>query len=233
MGGGGVLVHNYSDIQLIEIIVKQNQWLQTIDGSVFFAAILYSDADVSLRAYIRENFSEMHRMSGFRNIFMVIEKPPVSWHAEVVNYLSRLSGRYFNTLWERIGDDLYRPYDRTKVYEIAKIFGLSPKQLPCIVIFSELKNRRYLAVEINEYVGVSDRNTEGYSHFFRNLFTHMNEVIDANTQFDDPLQELQKVIAEDNNRRHSGVKPQLISLAFTIIQTIAQAIQTVVILGPK
>ncbi len=40
--GGGITIHNYSDIQLIEIIVSQNQQLAIIDGTVFFAVILYS-----------------------------------------------------------------------------------------------------------------------------------------------------------------------------------------------
>ena len=145
-GGGGIPIRSFRDVQLLEGVINNNKILRDLNGWVFFALILYTEEDKVLSTYIREHILDIHEMSG-SCIFFVIEEPSTEWLTEAKRYLGTLTEIYFDTIWKRLGVDSYKPFDKSKAYEIARHFGIQPKQLPCIIFFTELSSQEIVIIQ--------------------------------------------------------------------------------------
>ena len=66
-GGGGILVRNFRDVQLVEGVLRQSR--DIFDPSMgytnrLFAVFLYTSEDEELTSYIRNHIRDLHEMSG-------------------------------------------------------------------------------------------------------------------------------------------------------------------------
>lgn len=170
-GGGGIPIRSFREIQLIEGILNHNDLIESLDGCVLFAVILYTNEDKTIALYIREHVRELHSMSGNRCIFFVIEEPSSEWRIDVRKYLGALTDKYFDTIWKRLGADSFQPFDKSRAYEIAERFGVKPNQLPCIVFFSRLQSQESLIVELNQFLDTTQGTEEEFAKLFRAVFS--------------------------------------------------------------
>ncbi len=102
---------------------------------VLYATLLYTDEDTLLAKYVRENFDELHKMSGENLKIFVVESPPKdSAYAAPHYWKSRLEQTKY-LAWSLLGWVRSKPYDKTAAYEIARSLGIYPDELPCLAVF--------------------------------------------------------------------------------------------------
>jgi len=232
LGGGGIPIRDYKDIHLIKYIIEkskaqESQHETTYDFPELFALILYTEEDKSLSTYIKEHVNEISEMSHisandevYRNtvLFFVIEKPSTEWRIEIEKDLGALAGIHFDSIWERLEGNIYAPYDKSKAYDIAKSFGVTPKQLPCVLFFTNLGSYQTLVVQISEFT--NSTNEEEFTKFFRMLFTNAQEAV-----LSGPNTVLKKLsyLMQVEKRKHimKSTDPiQLVELAKSIMEII-------------
>jgi hypothetical protein len=236
LGGGGIPVRDYKDIHLLKYIIEKSKsseplyYETTARLPALYAVILYTDQDQSLSSYIRENARELSVMSSLSEnneryendlLFFVIEKPSDEWRIEIEKDLGALAGIYFDSVWERLEGNIYEPYDKTKAYEIARHFHVSPDQLPCVVFFTSLESYQIVVVEIEKFINNSNSDDKEYAKFFRLLFTKAQEAILSES--DTTLRKLSKLINPQKKKNLSTPmnSVQLVELTNSIIGVIA------------
>jgi hypothetical protein len=101
-----------------------------------YAILLYTDEDTILAQYVRDNFDELHKMSGPNLKIFVIESPPKdSAYAAPAYWKSQLEQMTYMA-WSLLGFARSKPYDKAAVYDIAKSLGIFPDQIPCLAVFN-------------------------------------------------------------------------------------------------
>jgi hypothetical protein len=114
---------------------KDEYWYR--NELVLNAILLYTDEDILLAKYIRENFDELHKMSGENLRIFVVESPPKdSFYATPNYWKSRLEQKVYMA-WSLLGWVRSKPYDETAAYDIARSLGIFPDELPCLVVFDK------------------------------------------------------------------------------------------------
>lgn len=232
LAGGGVAIRDYKDIHLLKYIIEKSRsdnplYYETRERPpALYAVILYTDQDKSLSSYIRENARELSAMSIFSEkdelyendlLFFVIEKPSDEWRVEIEKDLGSLAGIYFDSVWERLEGDIYKPYDKTKSYEIARHFHVSLDQFPCVVFFTSLESYQIVVVEINKFISNLHPKDEEYVKFFRMLFSKAQEAVLLGS--DMALKNLSKMVNSEKQKNTSAkISPaQLLESANSII----------------
>jgi hypothetical protein len=196
---GGVFVRSFREIQIVEAILDRNK-SDYVNKQVLFAIFLYTDDDTHLSSYIRNNVRELHFMAGCQCLFFVIESPTSEWSADVRRELGELAKEHFGVLWERLDAKKFRPFDKTQAYNIGRRFGVTPKQFPCIVFFSELNTKNISIIEINEFIDYKEPNLDTeYTKFFRILFSVAAETTLYKPQ-KDWLSELSRLVSKEWQR---------------------------------
>lgn len=171
----GVPIRSFRDIQLIEAILNHSSVIY--HHHLLFAVFLYTAEDKHLASYVRKNVQELHKMSGLDCLFFIIEQPVGAWDVSLYKDLEGLAGKYFKSLWKRLGTDNFKPFDKTRAYKIGKHFSVAPKQFPCVVFFSNLKAKEVLVVEINDYIEINSEDIDmEYTKFFRVLFSVTQQI---------------------------------------------------------
>lgn len=189
--GGGIPIRSFQDIQLIDTALRQQELLRGLDGIVLFAVILYTNEDSKLVAYIHEHFSDLHFMSG-SCMFFVIEQPQPDLTVNIQSYLEQLTPETGGNVLKQLETVTYRPYDRSRAYEIAERFSVLPQQFPCIVFFSDLTSRRRLVIELGQFTSKGEDAKISYSGVFRMLFSQATQTMDY--EIDYRLDELSKML---------------------------------------
>ena len=114
---------------------KDERWHK--NEFVLNAILLYTDEDMQLAKYVRENFDELHKMSGENLKIFVVESPPKdSVYAAPRYWKSRLEQKVYMA-WSILGWVRSKPYDKTAAYDIARSLGIFPDELPCLVVFDK------------------------------------------------------------------------------------------------
>jgi hypothetical protein len=176
--GGGIPVRSFRDIQLVEAVLTHDKLIKNMQSApILFAIFLYTEEDENLAWYIRQHVRELHQMTGNQCWFFTIERPTKEWNLDIRCSLGELAEEYFNALWERLGVDNFKPFEKTQAYHIGERLGVTPKQFPCVAFFSGLRTRELVIVEINDFVDASLENVEEeYTRFFRILFSVSRQV---------------------------------------------------------
>lgn len=201
--GGGVFFREFRDIQFIEAIIRHSNVIQSLTGWILFSVFLYTTEDEKLALYLRDHVADLHKMSGNRCMFFAIEKPSNEWIQSARNYLGAFLGKQLDEVWEQLGPDSFRPFDKTEAYSIARNFNLLPRQLPCIIFFTNLESTTFLVVELGDYIRLSSANTWEFSRFFRDLFSCTQEALALESG--DKLVTLSNIIAENMNKDASSI----------------------------
>ncbi len=201
-GGGGIPVRSFREIQLIEGVLNHNEMIAMVEGWALYSVILYTNEDQKLASYIRKHVRDLHNMSGHRCLFFVIEEPSPEWRLETRQYLGKLMHKYFDAVWERLGTDSFRPFEKSRAYEIARQFSIKPSQIPCIVFFSSLQSQEFLAIEINGLVDSANGTVDEFSQLFRGVFSHAQESMQLG--MDTVLDDLSKRIKKEKKNQEKG-----------------------------
>src|SRR4030067_2881154 len=76
--GGGLVVNSFRDIQLINAYFN-HELVSVYNRFAIYAVILYTASDTNIANFVRENFLELHHLSGHTCAFFVVEKPEDNW----------------------------------------------------------------------------------------------------------------------------------------------------------
>jgi hypothetical protein len=137
--------------------------------------LLYTDEDFELSVYVRENFDNLHAMSGKDiEVFCIEEPPSNSINATPAFWKTRLEHFSYLT-WSLLGWVRSKPYNKSEAYKIATSLGVYPDQLPCLVIFDETSCSDKIIISIPK--NYSDSNN--YSEFFRKTFSEVRRCLSA------------------------------------------------------
>jgi hypothetical protein len=112
-------------------------------------------------------------------MFFVIEEPMPDWTMDVKGYMKDLLSHQSERLWDRLEANSFRPYDRSRAYEIARRLDVMPRQFPCVVFFSDLDSKRSLVVELRPFAQTQDGAATDYTEAFRTLFSLANAAASA------------------------------------------------------
>lgn len=133
----------------------------------YTAVMLYTDEDVELAKFVRENYTALNKMSGEECDVFVIERSPQEKISEIVNYWIELVQYNTYILWGGLGWIKTKPYDKSAAHEIAKQLGVFAHQLPCIVFFDDISEQDKIIIPLK---------TDNYTNFFRLLFGSLQEL---------------------------------------------------------
>jgi len=113
-----------------------------------YAFFLYTNEDKQIAKHIREYFTDLHILSGDECLIFLIDKPPKKWEErkEIKDYWKEF--KFKTSIWEGFTEVV--PYDRSKSYEIADFFGISPKVIPCIVFFKNIDETDFLIFPLKD-----------------------------------------------------------------------------------
>jgi hypothetical protein len=94
--------------------------------------LLYTDSDVEMATYVREQFDELNALSGPLLRVFVLERPE-SWRQAKRYWRGNLEPTLYRTFaalqWLK-----WKPYERYRAYDIARELGIDPHLLPCLVL---------------------------------------------------------------------------------------------------
>jgi hypothetical protein len=161
-------VMSYSNLKDIDnYLYGQSFYNPSFSDLPLVGVLLYTDEDFELAAYIRENFDNLHAMSGKDiEIFCIEEPPSSSIHANPAFWKTRLE-RFSYRTWSLLGWVRSKPYDKSEAYKIATSLGVYPDQLPCLVIFDEISCPDKIIIPISN----------NYSEFFRKTFSEIRRCL--------------------------------------------------------
>ncbi len=111
-----------------------------------WGALLYTEADAELAAYVRTHFDELNALTGPVLRVFVIERP-ADWSTALRYWRRHLEKpllRVFATMrWLR-----WLPFDQHRAHDIARALGVRPDELPCLVLFRGVDSGRKLVFPI-------------------------------------------------------------------------------------
>jgi hypothetical protein len=112
------------------------------------SVLLYTDEDVSIAEYIRYNFAALDEMTGHHlNIYTIEEPTSVQGISANRYWQLKLEKTKYDFL-HLMGWTQSKPYDKNQSYKIARILGVYPDSLPCIVFFGDIKSDEKVVVTI-------------------------------------------------------------------------------------
>jgi hypothetical protein len=94
-------------------------------------ALLYTEDDADVAAYVRTHYHELDIASGAHCNLYFVENPGV---IAPVRYWRPLLGAKLHAAWKLLGWASSAPYDKAHVYDIARQLGVRFDQLPCAVV---------------------------------------------------------------------------------------------------
>jgi hypothetical protein len=112
------------------------------------SVLLYTDEDSDLAQYIRYNFSSLSEMTGNNFFIHVIEQPTQSRDVSVREYWKAVLEQNAYSFLHLLGWTRYKPYDKADAYKIARMLGVYPDTLPCIILFGNLENDEKIVLKI-------------------------------------------------------------------------------------
>jgi hypothetical protein len=179
-------VRTINDVRASDKYLSRDQW-------PIESVLLYTDEDIDLAKYVRQNFSALDGMTGDNLNIYTIEKPIRLTSISARKYWKAVLDQSTYSFLHQLGLTRYKPYDKAHVYEIANMLGVYPDALPCVVIFGDIKSDEKIVVTISG----------DYKTFFRGLATvalRAREKL-AETQFNmvDDFGEFKKILIANWN----------------------------------
>jgi hypothetical protein len=106
-----------------------------------FAFLLNSDPKHPIAEVVRNNWSQIHHLTG-EKIFLVAFDPPPQWSKSIKLSWQKVLGKEFRATWAIWQ---HKP-DAGEAFRYLGFFDppLNPSQLPCLVFFTNLKTRKAL-----------------------------------------------------------------------------------------
>jgi hypothetical protein len=194
MGGGGITISSYRDIQLIDTYLHREQ-IAGYHHYALYAIILYTAADKNLADFIRNNFIELHHLAGHRFIFYIIERPDSKWLPIMREELASQLGPHINDVWRILEKDQFSPVNSSTIYEIAKRMGINRAHLPCIIFFSNLNSKDLLISPLATLFDgqIEKASSQDFLKLFRGVFDKIDISVDKDE--DERLKSLKQEIS--------------------------------------
>jgi hypothetical protein len=168
MAGGFVPVRSINDILITDSILSRIESEPPVIGAI----LLYTEWDVTLAEFIRDNIEEVDGLAGRHCNVFVIEEPTERWIAKNRESLKREVNENFEFLWKRLDWASSKPYDKSEAIEIARRFLIEPENLPAIIIFNSGNDKEYLLMSLNNILpDITDDVEQDYRRFFRKFFS--------------------------------------------------------------
>lgn len=156
--------------------VKENWRVFEERWKALYAFFLYTDEDKNIARYVREHFNELDKLSGPDCLVFLIEKPPTGFRGidEVINYRKNEKETLFflTSLHSEKKSSDGSFYDKAEVYEIARNFEIDYTDIPCIVFFRDINDKKLLIYRLD-----NSWSDERLTREFRELFAFIRESI--------------------------------------------------------
>lgn len=206
--GGGLTVNAYQDFLVIDAYLNQLLVLQHMNFRALYAVFLYTAGDKSLSTFIKDNFLELHYLSGEHCYFYIVERPKPEWLPAIRDELASELGsqsRNFKQIWKQLEAGQFEPADSAAVDAIRQRLGVNRSQLPCAIFFTELDTQMVLVVPFERLLGypVREADSEALLSMFRELFDKVE--VATLKPLPERLETLQKAIgpgARARNEQH-------------------------------
>jgi len=113
--------------------------LNKVQGVAVYGLLLVTDPKHPLAEIVRDHFDELHHLTGEKFLLGVFQ-PPAQWSEGFKDYWRNQLGKDFESTWQswQRGLEPGVAYDYTDLFEEP----LKPSQLPCLVLFTDLKEKK-------------------------------------------------------------------------------------------
>lgn len=168
IAGGFMPIRKFSDLRITDTVLLM---LENKNAATLGAIFLYTEWDLSLAEFIRENIGEIDKLAGGHCNVFIIEEPTTKWlEKNKVDLSDEKNLQSF--LWSRLDWSSAKPYDKDEAIEIARHFKIEPDALPCIALFNSGTPNEYILLRLDSIIpAVSENIQEDYKRFFRKLFS--------------------------------------------------------------
>jgi hypothetical protein len=113
------------------------------------SVLLYTDEDASIAEYIRYNFAALDEMTGHHlNVYTIEEPTSVQGISANLYWQAKLEKTKYDFL-HLMGWTQSKPYNKNQSYKIARVLGVYPDSLPCVVLFGDIKSNEKVVVTIS------------------------------------------------------------------------------------
>lgn len=129
--------------------------------------LLYSDMDKNVALNVRNNFWELHNMSGSFLRIHLIEQ--MNWRVAMMYWKNVLRGDLF-LLWSVLKLTATKPYERSQIYKIGYQLGILPEQFPCLVVYSNKCEGERLVFPV-------DPNKPNFRGIFSDISRHIKDLV--------------------------------------------------------
>ncbi|OQY90032.1 MAG: hypothetical protein B6D41_10050 [Chloroflexi bacterium UTCFX4] len=199
MAGGILPVRTIRDILVTDAILSKIESNPPSLSAIF----LYTDWDISLAEFIRNNIDEIDRLAGQECNAFIIEEPTERWVEKNKSSLKKEIGENFDFLWNRLDWASSKPYNKSEAIEIGRRFSIEPEELPVIIIFNSGDSKDYLLVSLNRILAsVTDDAEQDYKRFFRKFFSLTSQASKYPAEI--RLTMLDKMVKETWKSRQTG-----------------------------
>jgi hypothetical protein len=166
--GGVVPIRSINDILITDSILSRIESEPPIIGAI----LLYTEWDVTLAEFIRNDIDEVDELAGQHCNVFVIEEPTERWIAKNKDSLKREIRENFDFLWKRLDWASSKPYNKSEAIEIARRFLIEPEDLPAVILFNSGNDKDYLLISLNNILpDITDDVEQDYRRFFRKFFS--------------------------------------------------------------
>ena len=139
--------------------------------SILTGVFLYTEQDIEIASYIRNNYNELDYLTGEWFNLYVLEKPYPSLKSLRKHWKNILTAKLydFSSIFRwMIGT---RPFNKNESYKIADKLGVKSEYFPCLVLLPPLKQ---LSSEDKLIIPIQEASKE----YFRKLFSILKEIVD-------------------------------------------------------
>jgi hypothetical protein len=112
-----------------------------------YAFFLYTTENKNIARYVRENFSELNRLSEEKYLIFLIENLPKSPldEARAREYWREVE--FKTPVWTGFAEVM--PYDKSTAYEIGKYLGIHTTDVPCITFFRSIHDSQLVIYRLD------------------------------------------------------------------------------------
>jgi hypothetical protein len=117
------------------------------DWASAYAFFLYTNEDKNIACYVRENFSELNRLSEEKCLIFLIENLPKSPldQARAREYWHEFE--FETPVWPGFAEVM--PYDKSTAHEIGRYLGIHPTDVPCITFFRSIHDSQLVIYRLD------------------------------------------------------------------------------------
>lgn len=113
-----------------------------------FGIFLYTEEDVDLSKYLRNNFNSIDYLTGSDLDIRFIEEPYLLNGIDVKSYWRSILNSQLYRLMQFVGYTNTKPYNKNKLYTIIKKYNIDLSILPSLLIIKDMAKEEYILLNI-------------------------------------------------------------------------------------